>query len=136
LTTPSTIWAKSPNTIYLSFFARGPGGIIVNGSVASNLLASGIFFAGNPAAPAAPLVFLGTASLDPAVDKILNGDNTTLVDPCAINPIACATTRLSRELLTKDDIGGGDGEFGGKENGDGKDRGKGRGKKPVGQCKG
>ncbi|MBU0751599.1 MAG: hypothetical protein KJ787_00005 [Gammaproteobacteria bacterium] len=132
-TTPSTVWAKSPNTIYLSFLARGPGGIIVNGSVASNLLASGIFFAGNPAVPAAPLVFLGTASLDPAVDNILNGDNTTLVDPCAINPLACVTTRLSREWLTKDDIGGGKGEFGGGDDED--DNGDKSGKKPVNLCR-
>lgn len=76
----SRVWAKSPSTIYLDFYARGTGGVVIDGTPGSTTTAGGSgFYVGATPVPASQGSGLQIAYSAPAI----------AIDPCVTNPDLC-----------------------------------------------
>jgi hypothetical protein len=131
----STVWAKSPHTIYLDFPNRAGGGVVIDGAATTTTTYPGSgFYVGDPAIAAAPgrgLVLSHQAGLNSAISDTFNradrsGDALSDAPGTSLPPLARRTEATAPDDQT---AGGGEGEFGG----DGKQN---RGRRPVKQCRG
>lgn len=152
---PSYVWAQSPDTIHIAFPLLGSGGIVIDGVETSATTGASGFFTG-PAVGGVKVaaaegrglkVSYGNTRLDAAIARILS---STTDDSTDLNTnTGGGLPGFDKDAVLADGgptAGGGDGEFGGKEddkdkNGDkGDDKGKRpddkSGKKPAAQCKG
>ncbi|MCM2288949.1 MAG: filamentous hemagglutinin N-terminal domain-containing protein [Sulfuritalea sp.] len=81
----SRVWAKSPSTTYLDFYARSTGGVVIDGIPGSTTTAGGSgFYVGATPVPASPGSGLQIAYSVPA--------SSTVIDPCVTNPDLCKLT--------------------------------------------
>ena len=121
----SRVWAKSPSTIYLDFYARSTGGVVIDGMPGSTTTAGGSgFYVGATPVPASEGSGLKVAYSAPAI----------AIDPCVTNPALCSITEptkppidpapISFEILGPggtqlsdlgQTAGGTEGSFGGEE---------------------
>lgn len=76
----SRVWAKSPSTIYLDFYARSTGGVVIDGMPGTTTTAGGSgFYVGATPLPASLGSGLKIAYAAPAI----------VIDPCITNPALC-----------------------------------------------
>lgn len=83
----SRVWAKSPSTIHLDFFARSTGGVVIDGMPGSTTTAGGSgFYVGATPVPASPGSGLQVAYSAPAI----------VIDPCVTSPDLCKLTEPTK----------------------------------------
>jgi hypothetical protein len=83
----SRVWAKSPSTIYLDFYARSTGGVVIDGMPGSTTSAGGSgFYVGATPVPASEASGLKIAYAAPAI----------VIDPCVTNPSLCSITEPTK----------------------------------------
>ncbi len=141
--TSSFIRADSPDTIYLNFLGLSTGGVMIDGvETTTSSGSSGFFntFSMIPAELGNGLVI--TYSNTPFVIE----ESIKPVDPCLLAPDACKVdTETLASIPTELDqtVGGAEGEFAAGEEGgttgeagNDEDKGKGKGRKKFGQCRG
>jgi hypothetical protein len=129
----SRLWAKSPSTIYLDFYSRTSGGVVIDGVPGTTTTAGGSgFYVGASPVPATPGSGLEIAYPSAAPSNI---------DPCQTNPDLCkppapADTPIQQAPISfeitgpggtqpvadpRNTVGGTEGNFGGEEGKDEKD---------------